>query len=493
MRRRGGGMAMKKSIRRWAGLSVIGLSLVGAVNASYAQDACLEARLTASDPGLFASFGFAVAISDATAIVGAQWDRELGTEAGAAYIFRPEGMTWNEMQKLLGSDQVAGDQFGRSVATDGSVAMIGSLQHIHDGAPGTGAVYAFRFDSEASVWIEEQEVLTVTGAWADAFGEAVSLRDDLMLAGAPFDDDNGGSAGAAFVFRFDPDTSQWVEEQKLLASDGEGGDFFGISVAIFGDIAVIGANGHDGGCPDDPTSNSGAAYVFRFDPKTATWSEQQKLLASDAAFQDWFGSSVSISGETVLIGATGNFNFGISIGSAYVFRFDPKTSSWVEEQELLPTDDWNTNRFGRAVALDGEAAVIGAPFSDAVGPSSGAAYVFRFDGSSWFQQQVLLPDANAWTQFFGWSVAIDGDKAIVGAFGEDQQRGAAYVFDVALNCDCPQDLDADGSVGVKDLLILLGAWGPCPKQGDCPADFDNSNDVGVKDLLLLLGNWGPCP
>ena len=450
-----------------------------------AQSACQDARLTASDPGVFESFGYSVAVSGDTVVVGADWDSELGTQAGAAYVFRRKGMMWAEMQKLLGSDQVAGDQFGHSVATDGSVAMIGSLQHIHDGAPGTGAVYAFRFDSDAEVWTEEQEVLTATGAWGDGFGEVVSLSNDLMLVSARFDDVNGGNAGAAFIFRFDPETSQWVEEQKLLASDGEGGDFFGTSVAISGDIAVIGADGHDDGAEE-----AGAAYVFRYDSRTSTWLEEQKLLASDAASHDRFGSSVSISGETVLIGATGNFNFGISIGSAYVFGFDTKTSNWVQEQELLPSDDWNTDQFGKAVALDGDAAVIGAPFSDAIGSSSGAAYVFRFDGSSWLQQQALLPDPNPWANFFGWSVAIDGDKVIAGAFGEDQQRGATYIYDVAPNCNCPHDLDADGSIGVSDLLSLLADWGPC--EG-CPGDFDGDGTVGLSDLLALLANWGACP
>ena len=484
---------MNKAVRRWAGLSVLGLWLIGAVSASYAQDACLDARVTASDPGVFESFGYSLAVSGDTVVVGAQWDSELGTQAGAAYVFRRKGMMWAEIQKLLGSDQVAGDQFGRSVATDGSVAMIGSLQHIHPGAPGTGAVYAFRFDSEAAVWTEEQEVLTATGAWGDGFGEVVSLSNDLTLVGARFDDDNGANAGAAFIFRFDPDTSQWVEEQKLLASDGAGGDFFGNSVAISGDIALVGANGHDGACPGDSTCNSGAVYLFRFDAKTATWSEQQKLLASDAAAQDFFGESVAVCGDVAVIGANEN---GSGPGSAYVFQFDPKSSQWIEQQKLLASDAQGGDQFGRAVAIDGERAVIGAWLHDDMGSSSGAAYVFGFDpdgSGTWIEQHKLLPQANAWTQFFGFSVAIDGETTVIGADGEDQQRGAAYIYNVAPNCNCPHDLDADGTVGVKDLLILLGSWGPCPPKGDCPADFDASGDVGVKDLLFLLGAWGQCP
>ena len=477
---------MNRALRIWLGASVISGWFVGAASLSYGQDACQEARLTASDPGVFESFGFAVAISDATAIVGAEWDRELGTEAGAAYIFRPEGMMWTEMQKLLGSDQVAGDQFGHSVATDGSVAMIGSLQHIHPDAPGTGAVYAFRFDSDASVWTEEQEVLTATGVWGDGFGEVVSLRNDLMLAGARFDDDNGANAGAAFIFRFDLDTSQWVEEQKLLASDGSAGNFFGSSVAVEGPLAVVGADLHI-----NNNNSIGAAYVFRFDPDTSEWVQEQILRPSDGAEGTHFGDSVSISGDLILVGARTEGN-----GTAYVFRLNPKISQWEMEQKFVASDPGGIDQFGRSVAIAGapgnETAVVGAWQGNAF---SGAAYIYRFDSdaSQWIEQAMALPEPNAWTNFFGWSVAIHGETAVIGAHGEDQQRGAAYVFDVALNCDCPQDLDADGNVGVSDFLALLGAWGPCPPKGDCTADFDGGGDVGATDLLVLLFNWGPCP
>ncbi|MEE9130091.1 MAG: FG-GAP repeat protein, partial [Phycisphaerales bacterium] len=120
-----------------------------------------------------------------------------------------------------------------------------------------------------------------------------------------------------------------------------------------------------------------------------------------------------------------------------------------------------------------------------------AAYVFRFDpeASAWIEQTQLFPQPNAWTNFFGWSVAIDGETTVIGADGEDQQRGAAYVFDVALNCDCPHDLDGNGSVGASDLLSLLVSWGPCK---GCPADFDDNGTVGASDLLALLVSWGPC-
>ncbi len=470
-------------------LVIAGLWTLVQTETSPAQSACQQGRLTASDGGPFQSFGSAVGVSGDTALVGACCFFDWPTYV---FSFDPRTARWIETQLLMPSDLQPGEDTGRAVAIDGDVALI-AAGHLHEDETGVfyGAVFVFRYNG--SLWREEDELLASDSAFQDGFGVSVSISGEVIVIGAPGDDDNGTNAGSAYVFRYDPDIKEWVEEQKLLASDPPMGHGLGLSVAVFGDVAVIGAPASDDACPDDSTCNSGAAYVFRFDPKTATWSEQQKLLASDAASQDRFGSSVSISGESVLIGATQNGAPGP--GSAYVFQFDLKSSQWIEEQKLLASDAQGGDQFGRAVAIDGERAVIGAWLHDDMGSSSGAAYVFGFDAesSTWIEQQKLLPEANAWTQFFGWSVAIDGDKAIAGAFGEDQQRGAAYVFDVALNCNCAHDLDADGNVGVSDLLSLLASWGSCPPKADCPADFDGNGNVGVSDLLALLANWGPCP
>ncbi|MEE8156231.1 MAG: FG-GAP repeat protein [Phycisphaerales bacterium] len=483
---------MNKAVRRWGVLSVIGLWLVGVVDASYAQDACLDARVTASDAGVFQKFGYAVAISGETALIGAQWDNDLGTESGSVYVFRREGGTWVETQKLLASDGSGGEHFGRAVAIDGDTAMISATSHLHNGATGNGSVYVFRYDG--STWIEDQEFFASDGEIGDVFGRSVSISSDssdVAVIGAHLDDDNGGNSGSAYVFRFDRETQRWVEEQKLLASDGAGGDFFGRSVAVQGDMAIINANGQDGACGGN--CNVGAAYVFRFDPKTSTWVESQKLLASDAASQDFFGESVAVSDDILVIGAPFTGDNGSASGSAYVFRFDPKTSAWIEEQKLLASDGAASDHLGRSVAVDGHRIVVGAPDYDDVNSNQGAAYVFRYDpkASAWIEQAQLLPHPIAWPGgFFGWSVALDGATAVIGAQGEDQQRGAAYMFDVALNCNCPHDLDANGSVGASDLLSLLASWGPCK---GCPADFDNNGSVGASDLLALLVNWGPCP
>ena len=461
-----------------------GIVVLATVDQCRAQSVCQDARLTAFDAGVFQSFGYAVDLSQDIMVIGAIWDNDNGTQSGSVYIYELDPRSpeqWVFKQKLLASDGDSENQFGIALAIDGSVAIIGAFGHLHDDESGSGSAYVFRYDG--STWIEEQELLASDGALGDHFGRSLSLSADTIVVGADTDDDNGSNAGAAYVFRFDPDTSQWVEEQKLLASDGTDGDFFGTGVAIFGEVALVGADGHD-----DAAESAGAAYVFRYDAQTSRWVEEQKLLASDGTELDRFGDSVSISGDVALIGA----RLDVS-GSAYVFCYDADKARWIEQQKLVPSDGPGTYQFARATALDGDTAVIGAWSWSSFpgGPSTGAAYVFRFDpeASAWIEQAQLFPQPNAWTNFFGWSVAIDNETAVIGADGEDQQRGAAYVFDVALNCNCPQDLDADGSVGVSDLLSLLANWGPCK---GCPADFDGNGTVGVSDLLVLLANWGPC-
>ena len=464
-----------------------GIVVLATVDQCRAQSVCQDARLTAFDAGVFQSFGYAVDLSQDIMVIGAIWDNDNGTQSGSVYIYELDPRSpeqWVFKQKLLASDGDSENHFGSAVAIEADVAVIGAFGHFHSDESGSGSAYVFRYDG--SVWTEEQELLASDGAVPDNFGGSVAISGDVAVIGASFDDDNGPNAGAAYIFRFDPDTSQWVEEQKLLASDGTEGDFFGTGVAIFGEVALVGADGHD-----DAAESAGAAYVFRYDAQTSRWVEEQKLLASDGTELDRFGDSVSISGDIALIGARDD-----GPGSAYVFRLDPKTSQWLQEQKLLASDPTGADQFGKSVAIDGtpgnETAVVGAWSSDAGGPSSGAAYIYRFDtnASEWIEQAQVLPEPNAWSNFFGYSVAIDNETAVIGAHGENQQRGAAYVFDVALNCNCPHDLDADGSVSVSDLLSLLGSWGPCK---GCPADFDGNGTVGVSDLLVLLANWGPCP
>lgn len=206
----------------------------------------------------------------------------------------------------------------------------------------------------------DRGILDIQHRRVPAFGLSVAVAGDTIVVGAFKDGVLGLEFGAAYVYRLIG--AEWVEEEKLIASDSHPRDFFGFSVAVSGDTIVVGADGDDDDGPD-----SGSAYVFGFDG--TNWVERQKLTASDAAERDGLGGSVRILGETIVIGATGNS------GSAYVFRFDG--SDWVEKQKLAAFDAERGDQFGVSVAISGEVIVVGAPGTNDPGAKSGSAYVFR--------------------------------------------------------------------------------------------------------------------
>ncbi len=267
-----------------------------------------------------------------------------------------------------------------------------------------GSVRVYRFDGSA--WTQTQ-VLTASDADNSLFGGWVALDGDRMMIGAILDDDGGPLTGAAYFFEYDG--SSWVERQKLVASDPQPADFFGINLELSGDVAVIGANGK--------VSRPGAAYVFRYDG--STWVEEQKLVASDAVPSDQFGNRIAVDGEACLIGTPGASGTG---GAAYYFRYNGST--WVEEQKITPSQPVAGNGFGSGVALDGGLAMIGA-----VGDSNstGAAFAFEYNGSTWLQTQKLVGSGASSNEQFGSSVALEGGIAAIGSW-RDNNVGSCYVF-----------------------------------------------------------------
>ena len=270
-------------------------------------------------------------------------------------------------------------------------------------------------------------VLSVEDASTDfLFGTSVSLSGNRALVGDPLNDNAGGAyAGSAYVFAFDasqPDGQQWSLEAKLTASDGASFDQFGAAVSLSESRALIGAP-----ADDDGGSASGSAYVFVFDgaqPAGQQWSQEAKLRATDAAPGDEFGRSVSLSEDRALVGAPEDDDNGSASGSAYVFGFDG-AQLWGQETKLSAGD--GNDRFGTSVALAGDRALIGA---SGASEAAGAAYVFGFDGTSWSQQAELTASDATSDDRFGFSVSLSGDRVLIGAplSGGASDTGSAYVF-----------------------------------------------------------------
>ncbi|MCH7604003.1 MAG: FG-GAP repeat protein, partial [Planctomycetes bacterium] len=243
---------------------------------------------------------------------------------------------------------------------------------------------------------EQAKLFPSDGELDDRFGNSVSISgapgNDIAIVGSPSDADNGANSGSAYIYR--KSGGIWVEEAKLLASDGAIGDFFGRSVSISGapgnEIAIVGADGdnHSG------MNENGSAYIYRFNG--AVWVEEDKLLASDTAPFDAFGDSVSIIGtlgnEVVIVGASGDGDNGLASGSVYIYRFNGVT--WVEEQKLLASDGADFDSFGSFVSISGapgnEVAIVGARDDDDNGAESGSVYIYRFNGATWNEEDKLL-------------------------------------------------------------------------------------------------------
>ncbi|MBN1846241.1 MAG: FG-GAP repeat protein [Sedimentisphaerales bacterium] len=432
-----------------------------------------QVKLRASDGTEYDHFGGCVALSGDAAVVGAEYDDDNGIDAGSAYIYRFDGTNWFEEQKLLASDGAANDWFGYSVAVSGDTAVIGASEDDDNGSS-SGSAYVFRFDG--SNWNQEQKLTASDGMLGDLFGRAVAVSGEIAVVGADGDDEMGSHTGSAYVFRFNG--LNWVEQAKLLASDGSDYNYFGCSVAVSGDTVAIGAY-YD----DDNGYASGSAYIFRFNG--LNWVEQAKLLASDGSEYDRFGWSVSISGDMVVIGAYHDEDNGNNSGSAYVFRFDGL--NWIQEQKLTASDGAADDRFGTSVAICGDTAVIGAYLDD----DKGSVYVFNFDGASWQQRRKLSASDGEENDLFGMSAAISGDTVVVGAHYDDDNgpdSGSAYVFGLALN---PGDLDRDNDVDLFDFGLLAGFWldddcGPCRCDR---ADFNRDGVCDNADLMILTANW----
>ena len=469
-------------------------------------------KLTASDAAASDRFGISVAVDGGTVVVGADRD---GAEVGSVYVFSEPVGGWASVSgdvELTASDAATSDYFGRSVAVDGGTVVVGvygdddgglnsgsayvdyasGWSAIPDSAPGgtnatsytvagfangeehdfglrirakngtgvsdasavatlvapdrpTGLTAAVS-DGQVSLGWDDPSVSTITGYEydllaevakltafdadaLDSFGWSVAVESDTMVVGAQLDDDADSASGAAHVFV--RQSGVWGHAAKLTASDGALGDRFGYSVAIGGDTIIIGSpRDNDGG------SDSGSVYVFTKPAGGwATASGNVKLTAFDAAAHDYFGWSVAIDGDTVVVGAHGDDDGGSVSGSVYVFT--KPAGGWATASgnvKLTASNPAMDDYFGTAVAVDGDTIVVAVASDDDGGTDSGSVYVFTKPAGGWAtvtgSVKLTAADADDY-DYFGISVAVDGGTVVVGAYRDDDvfsDSGSVYVF-----------------------------------------------------------------
>jgi hypothetical protein len=317
-------------------------------------------------------------------------------------------------QKLTAADGAALDQFAADVALDGDRALVGAPGD-DDNGESSGSAYVF--ERAGGVWSQVAKLTAADGTVGDVFGGSIALSGDRALVGARFGDVDGAAAGSAYVF--ERAGGVWSQVAKLTAADGAELDRFG-TVALSGDRALVGAFRNDA----NGLESSGAAYVF--ESVGGVWTEVAKLTAADGAAEDAFGGAVALSGDRVLVGAAGDDDRGTRSGSVYVF--ERVGGVWSQVAKLTAADGAAGDAFGE-VALSGDRALIGAGEDDDNGGDSGSAYVFEHAGGVWSQVAKLTAVDGAAGDLFGGRVALSGDRALVGAFGDDDDAGSAYLFE----------------------------------------------------------------
>ena len=338
----------------------------------------------------------------------------------------------------------------------------------------------------SKVVVEDQKLTAGDGTASDFFGLTVSISGDYAVIGSHLDDIGGNTdQGSAYVFK--RSGTSWTEEAKLTASDGEASDFFGRSVSISGDYVVIGCTYDD----IDGNFNQGSAYVFK---RSGTmWTEEAYLTAGDGAEADFFGISVSISGDYAVIG---NFYDDVDMytnqGSAYVFK--RSGTSWNEEAKLIAGDGKASEFFGASVSISGDYAIVGAEYAEEGGNSNqGSAYIFVRNETTWTEEAKLLAQDGAAGDRFGVSVSISGDYAVIGSFYDDvdgnTDQGSAYIFIRNENIWTQQaQLTAsDSSAGdlFGNYVCISGEYAVISCSYD---DISNNGDQGSAYVFKRLGS-----
>lgn len=396
-------------------------------------------KLTATDAAGGDKFGASVSISGNTAVVGSNLDDDAcppedpDCDSGSAYVFaRNKGGpgAWGELAKLTASDASTRDSFGGAVSIYGDLIVVGASGEDANDAVNSGSAYIFAFDQNGSnAWGETRKLTASDGAHSDAFGGSVAIHGSTVVVGAETDDDAGDFSGSAYVFEQDEGGfDEWGEVKKLVASDAKAGDRFGAAVAIDGDTIVVGGSG----------AGTDSVYIFERDQGgPGNWGEVISLAASDGALGGRFGVSVAISQDTVVVGAREDDDGGFASGSAYVFARDQGgPNNWGEVTKLIASDADIEDFFGDAVSISGNTIIVGARRSDddVTGANSGSAYVFhRNQGGSdnWGEVIKLVADDAAFGDEFGAFVSIHDNTILIGANKDSNigaESGSAYVF-----------------------------------------------------------------
>ena len=374
-----------------------------------------QTKLLAADAAQYDYFGLSVAVKGDTAIVGAYGKSDLARNAGAAYVFTRNAGSWTQQARLGTSTPLIDAYLGATVATNGSYTAAGA-PYASVGAQNDGVVYLF----SNATWQQQTILLPNDPDLLSQFGSALAINNNTLFVGAPMHDSFGVNAGAVYVFAFDG--LSWVQRQKLIGADTVPGDRFGSALALNDNWLAVSAPLHS-----SPGGPGGAVYLFQFDG--VSWVQRYKVGAPDTIAGDRFGSALALDDGWLAVSAPLHRFVGSASGAVYLFEFNG--TAWAQRQKLVASDTAGSDQFGSALALENRRLVVGAPLHNSNGPASGAVYIFERATTTWIERAKLIgSDTNAGDRLGG-SISIDGNTILVGAYGDTAAgpaTGAAYVF-----------------------------------------------------------------
>lgn len=369
---------------------------------------------------------------------------------------------WYKTDNLLASNGGEVDWFAYDTDISANFAIVGAPYNDVGSNEDQGTAYVYFYDGNS--WGNEQILTASDGASGDEFGRSVAIDGDFLVVGAMFKNYNSKEQiGAAYVFWFDG--SSWVEQQKIAPSNGVSNDWFGGAADIQDTVIVIGAHTKD----VMNAANAGSVYIYYYNG--STWYQAQDFHASDYGTHSYFGISLDLNGNDLIIGSSGD-DIGSNDyqGSAYVFKY---AGSWAEVQKLTASDGGEGDDFGRSVGISGNTILVGSPESEVNNiDEQGAVYYYNYLSGNWTQTQKLsAPNSSPWPSF-GIDLAIQGDTAIIGAegqtVGDNMFQGAAFIY------------TRNGSTWVEDQYLLAS---------DGEEDDYFGNSVSFKNDYAIVGAY----
>lgn len=458
-------------LQRLSAASAISALALLPLAAPAAAQTC-ESQIVASDRNANDFFGASLATNGDEIAVGANGAGDgSGDRVGAVYIFGRDTATspWTERTKLQPAVLLDDDNYGASLAMEGTTLIVGAPETAGVFAARPGAVFVYE-RSPGGTWTETDVLEPVGGGATDRFGASVALDGDTLLVGSPGHDAPGAPGGSVYVYERGPGGT-WSLAQRLDIPVTNSGSGFGTTVALEGDLACVGG-------PNLTVTGLAAGGVFAYTRDLAgNWSLLDSVQAPGIGIADFYGQALALENGRLAVGAP-RFDATLNDdGAVWVFEFDASASAFLPPVQLAPTQTSTSNQFGKSLAMDGDRLLVGAPASDSV-------YVFDRVGGTWTSPRWITPTLIGSGNSIGESVALDGDRGLIGDLTDSSfifRDGTAYITDVSL-----PDADMNGVSDVCEGWFTVSCTQPVPNSSGASATIDAVGSPFAADQSLGL-------